>query len=285
MFNPKTIFMNWHNHHTTVITGACGGIGKAFASQCAALGHRLVLIDLDLQQLRQLQQWLVKNHQVEVFVVKADISNLHEIETLANFFEIHRLRITWLINNAGIGHTSLFERTASSHLYKELSVNVLGTTLLTHALLPFFNHYQQGCILFMSSLASFYALPFKNTYGASKAYVTQFAGALRFELKDRDISVSVCCPGFVNSTVQQFLSIARLPRLEQMLTINPKIVVAQAIEGVQAGKHLIIPGLMARLLFHITRMLPAGMLKKATERKFRSMKGLLLKPVVNPAIG
>jgi short-subunit dehydrogenase len=269
-----------HDHNVTVITGACGGIGKAFVMHFAREGHPLVLIDKSQEELNLLARWVWNNFHQHPYILPLDVTSQDALTHVGDFFRNRKLRIQWLVNNAGIGHTHLFETLDFHLLHQELEVNVQGTTLITHELLPFMQTDPPGHILFMSSLASFYPLPFKNAYGASKAYILQLARALRYELEQKGIRVSVCCPGFVNSTLEHFLQLQQLGWMERLIMLQPEKVVQDAVAGARKGRELIIPGRACRVLYKATQWMPSFVKQWITRHKFRSLRPLLNKPLV-----
>lgn len=267
--------MKMQDENITVITGASGGIGKEFVKYCAGLGHRLILLDKNEDELLRLAIWLKKNFQVQVHPFAIDIASPAELAAVTDFLREQHFKIDWLINNAGNGHVALFKESKLDAIQRELNVNVLGTTLLTHELLPIMNNERKSYLLFMSSLACFYPLPLKNTYGAAKAFVTNFAGALRFELAAENISVSVCCPGPVNSNIPQHLADKLLSWKEQLLVEEPEVVVQAAIAGMLKEKKIIIPGFFNKVLFHVTNLMPLWLKAQWTKRQYSSKRKLL----------
>jgi short-subunit dehydrogenase len=276
--------MKTQYENITVITGASGGIGKAFVKHCAGLGHRLILLDKNEDELLRLAIWLKKNFDVQVHPFAIDIASPAELVAVTDFLNEHHFKIDWLINNAGNGHVALFKESKLGDIQSELNVNVLGTTLLTHELLPFMNSERKSYLLFMSSLACFYPLPLKNTYGASKAFITNLASALRFELAEENISVSVCCPGPVNSTVGQHLADKRLSWQEQLLVEDPEVIVEAAIAGMLHGRKIIIPNFFNKLLFRVLSMMPRWLKARLTNQQFINKRKLVQEKPLIPGL-
>jgi short-subunit dehydrogenase len=276
--------MKWQTENITLITGAAGGIGKAFAHYCASRKHRLVLLDRQEAELVPLAHWLHKNYGTPVHPFAIDITIATSLATVASFLQSHDYRIDWLINNAGVGHVSDFSKTAIHTIRDEINVNVLGTTLVTHTFLPYMNHSRKSYLLFMSSMASLYPLPLKNTYGAAKAYVNSLADSLRHELAEEKISVSVCCPGPVNSNMGQYLADKRLPWKDQLLVEDPETIVRIAINGMLNGKPFIVPGFFCRLLYGFTRLLPKSTIDRITKKQYRLKRKMLREKPLVPGV-
>ena len=109
-----------------------------------------------------------------------------------------------LINNAGISAHALLEQVPTEKLgwYEDLmKVNFWGSVYCTHAALP---HLKQshGRIVAVSSLAGLVGVPGRTAYSASKFAMTGFFEALRTELKDSGVSVTLAYPGVVSTDIR-----------------------------------------------------------------------------------
>jgi NAD(P)-dependent dehydrogenase (short-subunit alcohol dehydrogenase family) len=125
---------------------------------------------------------------------------IHLIETTVR--ECGSLDI--LINNAGISAHALLEDVPADKLgwYEQLMrVNLWGSVYCTHAALPYLKA-SHGRIVAVSSLAGLVGVPGRTAYCASKFAMTGFFEALRSELKDSGVSVTVAYPGVVSTDIR-----------------------------------------------------------------------------------
>jgi short-subunit dehydrogenase len=83
---------------------------------------------------------------------------------------------------------------------KIVQVNVEATMRITHKVLDCRAEKQPFYIVFVSSLASFYPMPLKATYAASKSFLREFACALGQELRPLGVRVTTLCPGGLSTT-------------------------------------------------------------------------------------
>jgi len=136
--------------------------------------------------------------------VKADVSNLPDIERLVESVLEHYGQIDLLFNNAGFGRLDWLENLhPRDDIEAQLRVNLLGVIWLTRAVLPHMIARRQGHIINMASLAGLIATPTYTIYAASKFAVRGFTEALRREVGVFGIHVSAIYPGGVSTEFAQ----------------------------------------------------------------------------------
>ena len=189
------------NKHYTLITGASDGFGKALAIECARRKMNLVLVALPGPELANLAKFIRKNFRVDVKIFEKDLTcEPHCYDLLLEILHSN-LHVNILINNAGIGNTQVFSETSPEFFKRQIKLNVIATTLLTSLFIPELKKYGPSYLLNIGSLSSFFYLPKKQVYGATKSFIYFFSKCLRHELEHENISVSVACPGGMNITV------------------------------------------------------------------------------------
>ncbi|MHA4844175.1 SDR family NAD(P)-dependent oxidoreductase [Flavitalea antarctica] len=250
------------SRYYTLITGASEGLGKSFALECAARKHNLVLVALPGPELHNLSDYLQKNFESDVVVIEQDLSQDNSAVIIFNKICSLGIEINMLINNAGIGNTRFFEEESSRFFEKQIRINVLATTMLTHLFVPMLKTNSPSHILNVSSLACFFSLPKKQVYGGTKSFIYFFSRSLRQELAVHNVNVTVLCPGGINSNAAQTM----LNKSGSWITIkslmNPEEVAPLALNGMFRKKGVIIPGKLNRLFLCMDRVIPV-VLKKA----------------------
>ncbi|HSC54150.1 MAG TPA: SDR family NAD(P)-dependent oxidoreductase [Phnomibacter sp.] len=239
------------------ITGAAEGLGRSFALACAQQGFNLVLIDLPHHKLDKLALHLAQSFTIDVLVIEQDLCEANAAENIARHIASKQICLRLLVNNAGMGFSKPFQHLDEAQLCKILQLNIQSLTSLTYQLLPLLKQNSEATIINVSSLASFFHLPFKSIYTASKAYVRFFSQSLRVELKPDHIHVCAVCPGAINSNEQQFLTQLDAGWIGRKAVLHPDAVAKQAIEGALAGKAIIIPGFINRLLLMCHAIIPS----------------------------
>ena len=178
-----------------LITGASSGFGEDAARLFAREGCRVVLAARRLERL----QSIVAEIQAaggEAVAIPVDVNESAEISDMVQTVLDRYGRIDILFNNAGFGSLNWFEHLKPErHIETLVRVNLTGTMLVTHAVLPGMLKRRAGHIINMSSVAGLIASPLFTTYAASKYGVRAFTDALRREVSPYGIKVSGIYPG------------------------------------------------------------------------------------------
>ena len=246
-----------------LVTGATAGLGAQFAEQLAARGHDLVLVARDRERLERTAQRL--RDRVDVEVLPADLGT-----------DEGTARVEWrlgegvdlLVNNAGLGHPGQFHevgRDAEEHL---LRVNVRAVMRLTHAALPPMVARGSGRVLNVSSVAGFAPAAHGPTYSASKAWVTNFSQSLHLAYADQGVTVTALCPGFVRTEFHQRggLDVSGVPGA---LWLDAADVVRAALDDLDAGRAVSVPGARYKALVALMGVVPSGVTARVLRRMRR----------------
>lgn len=104
-----------------------------------------------------------------------------------------------LINNAGFGISGPIEFTKTEDAKKQFDVNFFGALNVVKAVVPFMREKQKGRIVFVSSVAAIFSIPFQSFYSAAKAAMNSLTLSLANELRPFHISVCALLPGDVST--------------------------------------------------------------------------------------
>jgi len=183
------------NGKVVLITGASSGFGEDAARLFAKEGCKVVLAARRLERLQALVEE-IQSGGGEAVAIPVDVSESAEIPLMVQtVLDIYR-KIDILFNNAGFGAMDWFENlTPERHIETLVRVNLTGTMLITHAVLPGMLERRSGHIINMASVAGLIASPLITTYSASKYGVRAFTDALRREIAPFGIQVSGIYPG------------------------------------------------------------------------------------------
>lgn len=240
--------MKFYEGCTTLITGASAGLGAEFARQLAPYVHNLILVARRVDRLEALKDELQGLHKhLTIHIYGADLGDEGQRQALAAWLPEQRLKVDFLINNAGLGDRGTFETSDWGKVKSMLDVNIAALTHLTHLLLPAMTLGGRAAILNVSSVASFFPLPNMAVYSATKAYVTSFSEALAIELRPRGITVTALCPGPVPT---EFFTVARRSddisaeaHIESMpaFVVSPQEAVRVGLEAVMKDRPRVVP--------------------------------------------
>lgn len=236
-----------------LVTGAAGGIGSVLSEQLLQQGCNLVLVDIAESKLNELKSKLTQKYQansIEVFA--CDLTNSMDLEKLAQSI----LHLDILINNAGIVYGESFSLSKWSNIKRTLSLNLEATMQLTHLFLPLLKKNKESHIVNMSSGAGLLGPGGMAAYGASKHGLVGLSEALRAELKEYNVGVSVICPPFVktglitnNKTSTNPEEITRLNELDALVQkegITPEKVALETIMAIKKNKAIVKIGNLIR---------------------------------------
>jgi short-subunit dehydrogenase len=173
-----------------VVTGASTGIGYELACLFAEDGHDLVVAaDTPLAEARQAFEALG----ARVDAVQADLATLDGVQAL--YDAIGGRPVDALAANAGHGLGKGFLDQDWDDIRHVIDTNVTGTVKLLHLVGRDMRERGRGRILLTGSIAGLMPGTFQAIYNATKAFVDSFSFALRNELKDTGVSVTVLMPG------------------------------------------------------------------------------------------
>lgn len=237
-----------------LITGASSGIGRDMARELAKRGCDLILVARRVNRLEEIKNEITG---VSVETIECDVSTEENCIKLYN--SVKDKGVDMLVNNAGFGLAGEF---LSTDLNKELNMiktNVVAVHMLTKLFLKDFAEKDRGIILNVASSAAYMAGPYLSTYYATKNYVRRLTEAVYRELKKKNsnVSVSVLCPGPVNT---EFNDVANVKFA--LKGLSSEYVARYAIEKALKGKLYIIPGLQMKLGVFLLRFIPNKLMLK-----------------------
>ena len=180
---------------TAVITGGTTGIGFASAQQFIQEGARVIITGRSEDRLAQAVAKLGSN----ALSVKADVSNLVDLDHLAARVQSEFGSFDVLFANAGVAKSAPFREVTEAGLDEEMAINFKGVFFTVQKLEPLMR--EGGSIVLNSTVLDQTALMGESVYSASKAAVRSLARSLGLELLDRKIRVNVVAPGPIETPI------------------------------------------------------------------------------------
>jgi len=181
-----------------VVTGAASGIGRATSLELARRGARLALLDIDAVGVRAtVDDVAALGGEARAHVV--DMADADAVAAIAERIVREQGDVDLLVNNAGIAVAAPFARTTEDDWDRLFAVNVRGPLRLARALMPSMIHRKNGQIVFVASLAGLIGAPGLVAYTTTKFALVGLAEALRLELEETGVGITVVCPGFVRT--------------------------------------------------------------------------------------
>jgi NADP-dependent 3-hydroxy acid dehydrogenase YdfG len=178
------------------ITGASTGIGAATARRAAEFGYRVLLGARSEDRLRSLADELGGDEQA--LAVRCDVTDWDDQQALVATALDRYGRLDAYFANAGFGAKRGFLEESVEHWRSMIDTNVLGAALSIRASLPHFRERNAGHMILTSSVAGRRVLP-GSLYSCTKHAVTAMGEALRQEIAETDIKVTLIEPGMVDT--------------------------------------------------------------------------------------
>lgn len=244
----------------TLITGASSGIGLELAKLFAQDKNNLILVARDISRLEEVKSKL-SNNNIDIRILSIDLSSNEKIKELFKYIEDDRLRISNLVNNAGVGSFGDFKDIDWEKENSLIDINIKSLTRLTKYFLPKMIEEGYGGILNVASTAGFCSGPRMATYYASKAYVINLTEAIYEECRTSGVKVSCLCPGPVKTTFQEKSGIKKSESAKKYL-MDAQEVAKIAYKEFKKGKIIIIPGFKNKILVLGNKILPRSISRK-----------------------
>lgn len=179
-----------------VVTGASSGIGEATALALASAGAQVALAARRTDRLEALVERISESGGQAISIVAdvADDAQAHDmiLKTKDAFG-----RVDILVNNAGVMLLGQIDGADTEDWRRMVNTNVLGLMYATHAALPIMKAQGEGHIVNISSVAGRLAQAGSGVYNATKWAVGGFSEALRQEVHNDKIRVTIIEPGAV----------------------------------------------------------------------------------------
>ena len=257
------------NKKYTLITGASMGIGKAFAFECAGKGMDLLLVALPEAALEETKRQLNEQFSVDVITYGVDLTDPAAVQTLYNYCLEEKIAINILINNAGMGAGGRFENISHQVYLNMLQLNSQALTLMTYHFLPLLKQQPSAFILNMSSMEATLPLPYKSVYTGTKSFIYSFSLALREELANSNVKVSVLCPGPVLTNPDGLKRMSAHGNRAKMVMLMPEVVAKIGLKNLLKGRGVIVPGKINWAIVKCMKLFPTNLKMKLLERVFR----------------
>ena len=181
------------NGKVAVVTGASSGIGPAAARLLASEGVHVVLAARREDKIRALAAEI--GHQA--LAVPTDVGDPAQVAKLFATVKERFGGLDLLFNNAGVGYNAKFEVSKPEEWKKTIDANLYGVLYCTQAAIPLLRGRAGAMISTVSSVGGKYGIAGWSVYNATKFAVVGFHDALRKELGEEGIRVSLIEPGAV----------------------------------------------------------------------------------------
>ena len=229
------------NKGIAVVTGASGGIGAVYADRLARQGYDLIMVARNAARLDAVAERLRHSTGRRVDTVVADLADRGDLGRVEALLRTDA-RITFLVNNAGVGATASLIESDVDEMSGMVALNVDALMRLTYAVAPGMVARGAGTIVNIASIVAIAPEVLNGVYGGTKAFVLGFSQSLRKELAPAGVNVQVVLPG---ATATAFWDSAGTPveHLPSEIVMSAEDCVDAALAGLAQGEFVTIPPL------------------------------------------
>lgn len=274
----------------TFITGATGGIGKAFCRYYAKEGCNIFITGRSEEKLAALKEELLDlNDSISVKYLPADLTDRQSRDNLFAYADSNEISVTRLVNVAGADIQKGFLSYTDDKVIFQIRVNVEATISLTHMFLERLDFGDTGNtkanrkkaydktggkkknlpeIITVSSLSGVSPMPYFQLYSATKACLTNFFKSLRVELKGK-VNVTTVLPGGVYTRPDICADIKGQGLWGKLSAKTPDFVVNKSVKGVRKNKKLVIPGFWNKSLYTLMKFVPENVKLKFIANRWK----------------
>ncbi|ARK09692.1 SDR family oxidoreductase [Fibrella sp. ES10-3-2-2] len=249
--------METQNGKTALVTGATSGIGRELANLFAKDGYNLVLVARSDDNLQQLAQSYEHQFGIKTTLIAKDLAGDDAGQQVYDEVKQQGIQVDVLVNNAGMGEYGMFA--TETDLQKEVDIihiNVIALVKLTKLFLKDMVQRNDGKILMLGSVASVIPNPLMAVYGATKSFIYSFSEALRNEIKDTNITLTMLMPGATDTDFFNKAGAMNTKAQEKARETPAADVAKTGYDALMSGKDKVIHGASNKASVAMAHFLP-----------------------------
>lgn len=248
---------------TYLVTGACGGLGRALCEALLQRGDTVVGTDINMEALETLHKEIEGQGLAGSFKVRElNVCDLEAFENLVDAIADQFGAIDGIFNNAGIMSSGHFENADMQQWKTVIDINFFGVVNGSYCAYKLMKQQGFGRIINVASTAGVTPVLRSTAYAASKHAVVGFSNSLRGEAKEHGVSVHLIIPGLMDTGI--FSSALDNDNLSSELMSNStplkKLPVRTAVQivlkGINKSKNEIVFPFANRLIVLMYRLFP-----------------------------
>ncbi len=265
MTEPDPLGVSTGGRPLAVVTGASSGIGLELAKQCAGNGYDLIVVAEDPGITTVADE--LRSTGAHVAPLQIDLSTYDGVEELYANISGSGRPVDALLLNAGVGSGGDFVETDLRKELDLIALNVTSTVHLAKRVIPDMTARGTGKVLMTSSIAATQPGPYEAVYAASKTFVQSFGEAIRSELSDTGVTVTLLMPGV---TKTNFFSRAGMDDTRagsnEKMQDDPAKVAEQGFKALMKGEEKVVAGNPLNKVMSAAGRLTPDSVKAATHK-------------------
>jgi uncharacterized protein len=251
-----------------LISGATGGLGSAFVTECARRGYGLYLTDMR-EDVTGFADYIAKTYSIETKARVCDMTSQTCRTDFLNAVKTEGVRFWGLINVAGTDHEGAFLDRTRDQIMQLIRLNVEATVDMTHEILNLRDPERKFMLINVCSLAAVTPMPFKATYAATKRFLLDFSYAIREEIKEFG-TVTALCPAGMPTTTENMTAIFAQGFWGKVTTVDARTVARMTLDAALKGKAVVIPGWLNQVLQSFSRLMPTSLTTRVVGGRWRT---------------
>lgn len=242
-----------------IVTGANGGLGKEFV--------KLLLKEEGISEIWAIARNKEKLNQLlnefgdKIRTFSMDLSNRASFAEIEKELNANDAAVKYLVNNAGFAKFCSYDDIGIDESLNMIDLNIGAVVAAGLTCIPYME--KNSHIINIASQASFFPLPYQNIYSSTKAFVRNYTRALNIELKDKGISATAVCPGWMKTGLfDRGLIGAEKGTNNFSGMVTPDVVAAKALKDAKKGKDISVYGLYVKSTHLLSKLIPQRMMMK-----------------------
>ncbi len=242
-----------------IVTGANGGLGKEFV--------KLLLKEEGISEIWAIARNKEKLNQLlnefgdKIRIFSMDLSNRASFAEIEKELNANDAAVKYLVNNAGFAKFCSYDDIGIDESLNMIDLNIGAVVAAGLTCIPYME--KNSHIINIASQASFFPLPYQNIYSSTKAFVRNYTRALNIELKDKGISATAVCPGWMKTGLfDRGLIGAEKGTNNFSGMVTPDVVAAKALKDAKKGKDISVYGLYVKSTHLLSKLIPQRMMMK-----------------------
>jgi len=233
-------------------------------------GGNLVIAARRKDRLEDLARELRDETGVDVVPITADLTVPAQVDSL---FEqaVAQRTIDAVVLNAGV---TFFGHAVEQPLDSVACMIATNVTSVAQLATRFGKHFvstgQKAHLLFVSSMASLVPMPYQALYGGTKAFLTNYAHALRHELGRKGIKVGLFLPGGIVTEMTELSGLDKIYGSGDVGMMEAPACARYAVDALRKGSAISIPGASNHLMATFMRSFPRSLVVPFVERLYRA---------------
>ncbi|MBQ8229859.1 MAG: SDR family NAD(P)-dependent oxidoreductase [Clostridia bacterium] len=240
-----------------LVTGATGGLGKAFIVALAERGYALLLTGRSEEKLLALQTELKGRYpQTQTRIYPADLADGESRTRMTDRITQEGLRLSLLVNAAGADIQKGLTEYTQEKIAFQCRVNFEAAVSLCRFAIE--NKAEKLEIVNISSVSGIYPMPYFAIYSAAKGALTSFSQSLRAEMRGKGVSVTAVLPGAMPTRDDIKEQIKGQGLWGKLAAKSPEAVAVASLKAVRKNKRKVIVGFWNKVMRIATCWLPTS---------------------------